>query len=313
MKTDTVYKQTFNAMLDVLSGLKRGSVLPSENELSDRLGVSRTTVRKVLAWLTDNGYVRSEGRGRVFAATVPKSARYPEIETESTSEQVEKRFMEWMLRGDAQPGSQINELEMARQFGVATTGIREFLNRFRRFGLIEKRPNAGWVFNGFTEDFANELFEIREMFELRSASAMVRLPESARVWGELRTLRREHLDLLARIDKRFHDFSDLDNRLHRLINTAVPNRFIDDFYDVITLIFHYHYQWNKRDERQRNEVAIGEHLAYIDALLARDRRQVEQACRAHLASARQTLRRAFLSALPDEDLAPISRSRRRAG
>jgi DNA-binding GntR family transcriptional regulator len=293
VKTDTVFKQTFNATLDILAGMKRGGILPSENELSDRLGVSRTTVRKVLAWLTDNGHIRLEGRSRVLRAAVPKSARYPVRETESTSEQVEKRFMEWMLRGDARPGSQINELEMARQFGVATTGIREFLNRFRRFGLIEKRPNAGWLFKGFTEDFADELFEIREMFELRSAKAMADLPVDAPVWNELRTVREEHRALLADIDKRFHDFSDLDNRLHRLITTAVPNRFIDDFYDVITLIFHYHYQWNKRDERQRNEIAIGEHLAYIDALLARDRRQTERACRAHLASARHTLRRAF--------------------
>ena len=45
------------------------------------------------------------------------------------------------------------------------------------------------------------------------------------------------------------------------------NQFIDRFYDLITLIFHYHYQWNKRDERQRNEVALEEHLSYIDALL----------------------------------------------
>ncbi len=300
MKTDTVFKQTFNATLDILAGLKRGSVLPSENELSEQLGVSRTTVRKVLAWLTDNGHIKLVGRGRVLTAAVPKSARFPETETESTSEQVEKRFMEWMLRGDARPGSQINELEMARQFGVATTGIREFLNRFRRFGLIEKRPNAGWVFKGFTEDFADELFEIREMFELRSAHAMAGLPVDAPVWRDLRVLREEHQSLLRDINKRFHDFSDLDNRLHRLITTAVPNRFIDDFYDVITLIFHYHYQWNKRDERQRNEVAIGEHLVYIDALLARDRQRVKQACRAHLTSARQTLRRAFLSALEEK-------------
>lgn len=293
MKTDTVFKQAFNATLDMLDGLKRGSMLPSENDLSAQLGVSRTTVRKVLTWLTDKGHIRLAGRGRVLVTAVPKRARFPETETKSTSEQVEKWFMEWMLRGDARPGSQINELEMARQFGVATTGIREFLNRFRRFGLIEKRPNAGWVFNGFTEDFANELFEIREMFELRSAKAMLGLPLDATVWDELRELRAEHIALLADIDKRYHDFSGLDNRLHRLITTAVPNRFIDDFYDVITLIFHYHYQWNKRDERQRNEVAIGEHLAYIDALLARDRRQVEQACRAHLSSARQTLRTAF--------------------
>ena len=77
------------------------------------------------------------------------------------------------------------------------------------------------------------------------------------------------------IEERYHDFSDLDSRFHRLMNTAAPNRFIDGFYDIITLIFHYHYQWNKRDERQRNEVAIREHIEYIDALLSRDIVRVE--------------------------------------
>ena len=197
--------------------------------------------------------------------------------------------MEWMLRDNTLPGTLINELDLARQFGVATTGIREFLNRFQRFGLIEKRPNAGWIFKGFTPDFALELFEIREMFELRSARALAGLPESSPIWDQLARLREEHLALLAVIDERYHDFSDLDSRFHRLVNTAAPNRFIDDFYDIITLIFHYHYQWNKRDERQRNEVAIREHLAYMDALRSRDPSRIESACRAHLASARETL------------------------
>ena len=68
------------------------------------------------------------------------------------------------------------------------------------------------------------------------------------------------MDLLDEIEVRYHDFSDLDSRFHRLINSAVPNRFIDGFYDIITVIFHYHYQWNKKDERHRNEIAIVEHL-----------------------------------------------------
>jgi DNA-binding GntR family transcriptional regulator len=64
------------------------------------------------------------------------------------------------------------------------------------------------------------------------------------------------------------------------------------------LIFHYHYQWNKRDERQRNEVAIREHVEYIDALLSRDPSRIESACRTHLASARETLIRSTEGARP---------------
>jgi len=292
MKPDTVFKQAYNTALDLISTYASDAPLPSENGLSGRLRVSRTTTRKVLLQLSDRGFIQSDGKLRRTARRPEPAAYFPRTETVSTSHQVETQFMEWMLRGDAKPGTLINELDLARQFGVATTGIREFLNQFRRFGVIEKRPNAGWLFKGFTDNFATELFEIREMFELRSVRLFAELPASHPAWQELKVLRAEHVRLLNDIDTRFHDFSDLDNRFHRLINSAAPNRFIDDFYDIVTLIFHYHYQWNKRDERQRNEVAIKEHLDYIDALLSKDRRAIGAACRAHLASAKLTLMQA---------------------
>jgi DNA-binding GntR family transcriptional regulator len=288
MKSDTVFKRAFNDALDVVATLGVGENLPSESAMSVRLGVSRTTVRKVLTRLVAGGIVAGSGRQRVVRS-VPDVPRFPEAETVPMAAQVEARFMEWMLRDDARPGTAINELELARQFGVATTGIREFLNRFQRFGLIEKRPNAGWVFKGFTPSFALELFEIREMFELRSARSFAAQPEGSPLWSQLESMRMEHVALLTEVDRRYHDFSDLDSRFHRLINSAAPNRFIDSFYDIITLIFHYHYQWNKRDERQRNETAIREHLTYIDALLSRNASIADLACRAHLVSARDTL------------------------
>lgn len=291
MKTDTVFKKAFNDALDFVSKFGEQELLPSENALSARLGVSRTTVRKVLSELSERGVISGNGTKRVVRKRQEMMHRFPEAETVPTAAQVETRFMEWMLRDNARPGTAINELELARQFGVATTGIREFLNRFQRFGLIEKRVNSGWVLKGFTPDFALELFEIREMFELRSARAFAALPAESPLWSQIAALRAEHLLLLAEIGRRFHDFSDLDSRFHRLINSAAPNRFIDGFYDIITLIFHYHYQWNKHDERQRNEVAILEHLAYIEALLGRNVSMVEFSCRAHLASARETLMR----------------------
>jgi len=290
MKTDTVFKRAFNDALDLVSRLGEGKHLPSENTLSAQLGVSRTTVRKVLSTLVERGVLEDTPQ-RVVRPLPEAMQRFSDSETIPLAAQVEQRFMQWMLRDNASPGTTINELELARQFGVATTGIREFLNRFQRFGLTQKRPNAGWVFKGFTTGFALELFEIREMFELRSARAFAELPETSPLWQQIEALRVEHEYVLSEVDDRYHDFSDLDSRFHRLINSAEPNRFIDDFYDVITMIFHYHYQWNKHDERQRNEVAIREHLTYIEALFSQNVSMVELACRAHLASAKETLLR----------------------
>jgi DNA-binding GntR family transcriptional regulator len=197
--------------------------------------------------------------------------------------------MKRILTGDAEPGMQISEAELAREIGAGTTSVREFLIRFSRFGLIEKRPNSHWVLKGFTIDFALELSEVREMFELRSAAAFGRLPEDHPAWSELNEIEREHKALLADLDRRFKDFSALDERFHLLVHKASGNRFVIDFYDVIAFIFHYHFQWNKAFARARNERALREHLDYIEALRSRDPKRIDDACKLHLRSARETL------------------------
>ncbi len=289
MKSDALFKRTYNEVIDHLASIGRGESIPSELKLSQHFGVSRTTIRKVLEALARRGAISGKGRQRYVGSIRRNLPRYTRKEVVPTAARVESKFMEWMLRDDAIPGTVINELELARKFGFATTAIREFLNRFQRFGLIEKRPRSGWILKGFTQSFALELFEIREMFELRSARAFVGLPEDAEQWKELDALRDEHTHLLDEAETRFFDFSDLDRRFHLLINSALPNRFIDGFYDIITLVFHYHYQWNKKDERKRNERAMREHLAYIDALRSGSVAAVEQACRIHMNSAKNTM------------------------
>ncbi len=293
MKSDTVFKRALNATLQLLSSGEFAAGLPSENQLRAQIGVSRTTVRKVLSELAGRGIIVEADGFRVPGRAVGKDDLYSGPETTSRNEHVEQHFMEWMLRGGIKPGTLINELELARQFGVATNGIREFLIRFSRFGLIEKKSNSGWLFKGFTEAFALELFEIRMMFELRSARLFAELRQESPLWAHLETLKREHIDLMDNIELCYHDFSSLDNRFHRLVNESSPNRFIDDFSDIITFIFHYHYQWNKADEKERNKAAIMEHLAYIEALQSKNRRMVESACRKHLRSARNTLLRSL--------------------
>ncbi|MFO1071876.1 MAG: FCD domain-containing protein [Geminicoccaceae bacterium] len=146
------------------------------------------------------------------------------------------------------------------------------------------------MFKGLTREFAQELYEIREMFSSACVAmgACVSRCQPTRRPGWSWPRSRPSIAPCSR-DRRFLDFSRLDDRLHRLIYTAARNRFILDFYAVISMIFHYHYQWNEADEKERNRTALHEHLAYIAALRGRDRRGDRGQLPHHLASARQTL------------------------
>jgi len=294
MKGDVVFKGAYNELLDHFSASNGRLAENSEGEFAELLKVSRTTIRKALFELSRRRLLSRDRSGIHILRKPRKDDYFPIADTVATSARVEKKFMEWMLHGDRKPDQHINGLELAREFNVSASAIREYLSRFARFGLVEKRPNSGWIIRGFTAEFALELFEVRELFELRSAQAFAKQSPESSAWKALRDLQREHRGLLAQIDVRYRDFSDLDERFHHLINDAARNRFIASFHDVISLIFHYHYQWNKVDEKERNAVAIHEHLEYIKALISRKPERIELACRRHLKSARNTL----LASLP---------------
>lgn len=285
-KQNTVFKHAFNRCLQQLA---HTAALPSEPEIGNMLGVSRTTVRAILARMEELALISWNKRSKTVLRQPKADDYYPEDETSSLSAIIERSFMRRILAGGAEPGMQINELEIAREIGIGTTSVREFLIRFSRFGLIEKRPNSHWILKGFTREFALELTEVREMFELRSAASFALLPPEHAAWTELADIEATHHDILADIDNRYMEFSELDERFHLLVHTSSANRFIVDFYDIITIVFHYHYQWNKTNARQRNARALEEHLDYIAALRSRDPAKVEAACRRHLRSARETL------------------------
>jgi DNA-binding GntR family transcriptional regulator len=289
MKPNTVFKRAYNRGLARLRTYAIATDIGSEPTWSRALAVSRTTVRAIFSAFAATGLIAYDGRRKALLRHPDSADFYPEVETEQVGAIVEKQFMQWILHGDCKPGQQINALELSRHFGVSPSAVRDYLNRFPRYGLLERQPSGSWVFKGFTQDFAEELCEVRSMFELRSALRFISLADDEPAWAELSRIRNDHLALLKEAETRFTDFSALDERFHRCVNDASRNRFIVGFYDVISMIFHYHYQWNKRDERQRNIAAMHEHLTYIDALQRRDASAVTQSCNAHMATARLTL------------------------
>src|SRR5256885_1836249 len=132
MKSEAVFKKAFNNFLDYIGNSPSQASLESESHLADFFKISRTTVRKVLNEL-DSRQLISRNQSSLIIVRRPGGDDYfPLADTVATADRVEKQFMEWMLRSDRKPNQHINELELARQFGVSTGAIREYLNRFIR-------------------------------------------------------------------------------------------------------------------------------------------------------------------------------------
>jgi DNA-binding GntR family transcriptional regulator len=288
-RPNTRFIQAHNRLLVLCDSMKIGHALQSENILASRLDVSRTIIRGVLAKLDEQDIITLNGRDKTIKRRSQPSDQLKKPPALLTIEQLEGRFLDWVLRMDVSPGTPLNVTQLAKDFSVATHTLQEFFSSLSRFGIVVRGPRGGWILHGFTKSYAIELSDFRLVLELNAVNKLVTLPDTHSVWAQLNTLENDHLALLDRIDTDFHDFSKLDKRFHTTINNIVTNRFITEFQKVISLIFHYHFQWNKTDERVRNECAIKEHLVYIDALRSRNTNRAKISARSHLATSKKTL------------------------
>jgi len=288
-RTDVRFRAAYNRTLDDLAKLSPGDPLPSELKLADELKVSRTVVRATLKRLADANIIGLEGRHKPLLRTPDDNDRLPERDEYISLRELESRFLDWILRFDVPADTPLNVAQLAKQFSVPPHLLQEFLAGLGHFGLVERRPRGGWRLLGFTADYAVELSEFRALLEVNAARTVTKLPETDPIWKVLEDLDKDHVQLLDRIATDFRDFSRLDERFHAAINAVVRNRFVTDFQKVISLIFHYHYQWDKQLERLRNEAAIGEHRRIIAAMRSRDPASAESAVQAHLATSKETL------------------------
>jgi DNA-binding GntR family transcriptional regulator len=288
-RTDTRLRAAYNQMLDLLADVPQSGALPPETQLSDSLRVSRTVVRAALRRMEVAGIIAIAGRVKTLIRAPLPSDRLPERDDYITLRELEGQFLDWVLRFDVPADTPLNVAQLAKQFSVPPHMLQEFLASLGQFGLVERRPRGGWRLLGFTADYAVELSEFRSLLEVNAIEAVLTCPENDPIWGRLDQLKHQHESLMQRIDTDFHDFSRLDEEFHASLSAVVHNRFVSDFQKVISLIFHYHYQWDKQLERHRNAAAIGEHLAIIAALQSRDKRAAVAATRAHLATSKETL------------------------
>lgn len=299
-RQDHLFQVTVNKLISIIQEeCEVNDPMPNDSEISRRLDVSRSTVRKTLTYLEEQEILFKKGSVKIIRRLPSEIHKFNIEKMEGPKEeQVERYFVDLIKNGKIKPGDRFSELELARQSGCNTVTVREFLIRFSRFGLIEKKPRSQWSMKGFNESFVDDLYELRYLFEMNSLTKFMSLGANHKAWRSLQVLLDDHKALLGKIETHYNEFPELDKRFHTLLQTAKPNQFIIEFYEIISFIFHYHYQWDKRDEKERNQVALKEHIDIISHILMKDIVSATLSLEKHLETAKCSLKKTALSPLP---------------
>ena len=286
-------QQTVNGILSSFSDFEQGmTVLLKDNTLAKKLNVSRTTIRTAITEIEKKGIIAVNGSEKSVLRAPQEDDFFDTSNSVSSKEEIiEKYFLDLINHGKLLPGDKFSELELAKSSGCNTITVREFLIKFSRFGLIEKKPRAKWKMVKFDAKFALELVEFRRILEMSSITKLMATSLEDDVWQELAELLDRHVEVLSDVKNRYTELSELDRKFHFIVQRASGNRFFMQFFDVVSLICHYHYQWNKGDELERNQVALEEHVEIITQLLAHNTSGVLMAMETHLNTAKKTLLR----------------------
>ena len=170
------------------------------------------------------------------------------------------------------PGERLTEAEIAREFEVSRTPVRQALHRLAVEGLIEVKNGVGIRVTEVDDS------ELRDIYELRMALAALigRLsprPLSAADFAELQVVKRRLEEMLkAEAEPVIGEYADLCDRFFARLNNVVGNASLRQFQDQLyNQTDRYWYGWmGKADIRREVEYFYYEVEESLRALAVND-------------------------------------------
>ncbi|MEX2324519.1 MAG: GntR family transcriptional regulator [Nitriliruptoraceae bacterium] len=222
----------------------------------------------------------------VPAALANLSVLVPEhASTSSMSEQAYYLLRDRIVTLQLAPGTLVNERELAEEFGLGRTPIREALRRLADEDLVEVFPRRGIYVGPIDVGDLGAISEIRVEME----GFVSRLAAQRRADADHEPIN-ALLGELAQADNATQpQLIELDQRIHRLIYHCARNPFLEaslDRYYVLALRL-----WFLALERVAGlHDAVNEHVALLEAIATGDAETAETIARDHVIEFEQQIR-----------------------
>jgi len=224
---------------------------------------------------------------------------------EPVREEVRRLLLDRLLARELAPGERLNESQLAAEFGISRTPLREALLQLASDGLVEARPGRGFFVAGMDPDTARDLYLVVGTLEAlalrRTGVPDVETLRALRSLDERRPRQARGYDGARKVD--------VDMAWHRRLVAACPNLPLAELLQVARRrVFRYEYVHASEFERV-GTTGLEQHRRILDALEAE---RLEEA--AGLLEEHWRHGAASLSAwLEGADLSASDRSEGRAG
>jgi len=218
---------------------------------------------------------------------------YSPIQPERLYEQIVGQIEQRVISGELKAGDQLpSENELAKQFAVSRTAVREAIKALQEKRLVEVRPGRGtFITNGMPDarrhslgllmkfgsvnGFSN-LVEVREILEPEIAALA-----ATRITEEYVTAMREAVEIMDTALDNVDVFVEADLDFHLALAEATQNPIIPILMDSIIDLL--------REHRKRIGLTSGglrrgqsHHKKILDAIIQRDPQAARQSMQNHL-------------------------------
>jgi len=226
---------------------------------------------------------------------------YKAIQNSRLYEQIVHQIEESILKGELSEGSQLPpERELAEQFGVSRTAVREAIKALQEKGLVDAFPGRGtFVTNGTSNSMRRSLDRIMKSGETDGWAYLVEVREilepeiaalaAARADYEDLAALREALDVMDNAERDSDVFIEADLDFHLALAEAAANPIVLSLIDSIVGLL--------REQRSRIfRVAGGPtrgqhyHRSILEAIERHDPQGARAAMQAHLWQVREDSR-----------------------
>jgi DNA-binding GntR family transcriptional regulator len=179
-------------------------------------------------------------------------------------EEVAELLRERIFSQELEPGSWIDELKLAEEYGISRTPLREALKVLATEGLVTMKLRRGAYVTEVSQRDLSEVYHLLALLESDAARAVAQGADDR----QLRELQDLHERLAGAVSDR-EEFFRINESFHRRLLTLADNRWreqmVNDLRKVMKLNRHHSLL-----KTGRIAESLAEHEAIMKALLSRD-------------------------------------------